>query len=240
MCKYRIKCEGLYVPSIWLWKGFTSSPSRNHGAVQVQVPEIMAQNGCCTSLPWTSDTFSFGLTSWQLPQSCLRCSRAMFRKFWTCLEDCTKWTGSNRSCILVKELGVGDCWGRVGQPSWNGWNVQWWRGIRVWGWDQWDDIFIPCIFNFLSTCCRRDSSCQGSFRCRPGMSGFIMRILFGWWQNKATLPLPISPNAFVCCDIGYVKVDVLSNIFWGNTTLAFLHQLKHPSHIKIAWKVGWS
>ena len=43
-----------------------------------------------------------------------------------------------------------------------------------------------------------------------------------------------SPNAFVCCDIGYVKVDVLSNIFWGNTTLAILHQLKHPSHIKIA------
>ncbi len=191
MCKYMITCEGLYVPSIWLWKGFTSSPSRNHGAVRVQVPEIMAQNGCCTSLPWTSDTFSFGLTSWQLPQSCLRCSRAMFRKFWTCLEDCTKWTGSKRSCILVKELGLGIVgveW--VNQAEMGGTCND--GGEYVFGGETSEMIYSYDTYSiFLVRAAGEIALARVLFDAVPEWVALIMRILFGWWQNKATLPLPM-------------------------------------------------
>lgn len=102
-------------------------------------------------------------------------------------------------------------WGRVGQPSWNGLNMPMMQG------DASGCIFAgeTCdMICMLRMCCRNHNSCQGSFRCRSGMSSFEHEnsIRLVTEQGYAAFA-----NVFVCCDVVYIKLDVLSNVFLGNT-----------------------
>ena len=239
---FRIYNEGLQYNAIQLIiKGFTSSPSKSHGAALESSSSAGSWNYdpkwvLHLSLPWTSEMFTVvsGLTPWQLPQSVVNypVMPAVFTRYvqeildvFGRLRQVNWWQQIMHTCQGAWGWG----WGRVGQPSWNGLNMPMMQG---------ETCDMICMFRM---CCRNHNSCQGSFRCRSRMSSFEHEnsIRLVTEQGYAAFA-----NVFVCCDVGYIKLIqigcAIQRVLGEHWLQAFLHHLRHPSQIKIAFKVGWS